>query len=183
MPLAKQVDLQCYELEELCIGETYSVSCAIPDDYSYHKVSISGGNCSYGGTATAIEFDVHTSNNEVLDETFKDDNCGDVRGTASSVHASGKSVIEVSFTATQHIEGATVTCFGQGIPPLPYLTKTCNISLTGMNDVVFHRCVYKVQMVQIHSRYTRSTQECVDIGLLFPCSHHVGCSCLRYKTS
>ena len=129
VPLVKkEIDLQCDELEELCIGETYSVSCAIPDNYIYHKVSISGGNC------TAIEFDVHTSNNEVLDNTFN--YCGEVQGTVLSEHVSGKLVIEVSFTATQHIEGATITCLGQGISHSQRsqhpLSKSCYISLAGM---------------------------------------------------
>ena len=126
VPLVKnEPDLQCDELEELCIGETYSVSCAIPANYSYHKVSISGGNCTAN---SALEFDVHT--NEVLHKTFI--YCGEVRGTVLSVNISGKLVIEVSFTATQHIEGATVTCLGQGASPLDPLSKSCYISLAGM---------------------------------------------------
>ena len=117
------IAMDCKQVEGLCLGIPYELSCTAPEDVQFHLVQLNGGKCE-----GEIEVDFLKSRDKVNKaECHNDRNCGQFCGTLKQ---KSPMLVGMNLIAKSSLEGAGIMCFGQS-PSNSYQT-TCKVSIAGI---------------------------------------------------
>ena len=122
-----EIAFDCETLQGLCPRQEYQISCSVNTEYTYHKITIKNGKCVKKNIELDFTTPITTADMPNQCETIQDLKCGKFNATSTIQNQWKK--IDMSFGATENINGATAICFGQG--QTKPISKSCRITLKG----------------------------------------------------